>query len=177
MSGKGGPRLLATRVTHLEMTVPAVMRVPTPSGLRLALMRATNMPLPFYRFMYEQVGKAHHWAMRRNVDDDALAEVIHAEATQIHLLYADGSPAGFFELDLSDEQCADIVYFGLVPHFQGRGLARFLLSEAIAAAWANDPARVTIETNTLDNPRALQIYQKMGFLPVAWREEVIEAWD
>lgn len=177
MSGKGEPRLLPTRVTQLEMTVPAVMRVPTPVGLRLALMRAIRMPLPFYRFIYEQVGKPHHWAMRRNIDDAALAEAIHAEETHIHLLYADGSPAGFFELDLSDEQCADIVYFGLVPEFQGRGLARFLLSEAIAAAWANDPARVTIETNTLDSPKALQIYQKMGFLPVAWREEMIEAWD
>ena len=68
MSGKGEPRLLPTRVTQLEMTVPAVMRVPTPVGLRLALMRAIRMPLPFYRFIYEQVGKPHHWAMRRNIE-------------------------------------------------------------------------------------------------------------
>lgn len=177
MADSDKSRLLPTRVTHLEMTEPFVRHVPTPMGIKLALMRATNMPLAFYRFMYEQVGKPHHWGMRRKIANDALSTIIHAETTHIHLLYVDGSPAGFFELDFSDQTCADIVYFGLVPEFQGRGLSRFLLSEAVAAAWANDPERVTIETNTLDSPRALQIYQKMGFLPVAWREELIEPWE
>ncbi len=73
--------------------------------------------------------------------------------TEIEVLYADGSPAGFFELDLSRlPHRAEIRYFGLVPEFQGRGLGGFFLSCAIDAAWAHDPEKLTINTNTLDSP-------------------------
>lgn len=171
-------RFLTARITHLEMSEHVPAHAPMPMAPRLAIMRATNMPLPFYRFLYEQVGRPHHWGLRRNMSDKALAAQIHAETVEIHVLYADGSPAGFAELDLLQlPASAEIVYFGLVPEFQGRGLGRFFLGEAIAAAWAHDPEKVTINTNTLDSPRALQLYQKMGFQPVAWSEEEIEAWD
>ncbi len=168
---------LTARVTHLEMRTIPSHRVSTPIGLRLAVMRASAMPLPFYRYLYEQVGKAHHWLLRRGMPDAALAQTIHSEQTEIHVLYADGSPGGFFELDLSRLPGeAEIVYFGIVPEFQGRGLARFFLSEAIFAAWAHQPDRLVIHTNTLDSPRALQLYQRAGFSPFAFSEETVEPW-
>ena len=71
---------------------------------------------------------------------------------------------------------AEILYFGLVPEFQGRGLAKFFLSEAIVTAWMSSPEKVIIETNTLDSPRALQMYQRMGFNPVGFADAEIEAW-
>jgi GNAT superfamily N-acetyltransferase len=73
-------------------------------------------------------------------------------------------------------EAAEIVYFGLIDDFQGRGLGKFFLNEGISAAWAHGPEKVTIHTNTLDSPRALQLYQKMGFVPVGWSEEVVEPW-
>lgn len=169
--------VLTARITHLEMLAPPAHRIPMPLGFRLAVMRATGMPLPFYRYLYEQVGKAHHWVLRRGMEDAELSSVIHSERTDIHVLYVDGSPAGFFELDLGglpDE--AEIVYFGIVPDFQGRGLARFFLSEAVSAAWNRQPARLVIHTNTLDSPRALQLYQRTGFSPYAYSEETVEPW-
>jgi GNAT superfamily N-acetyltransferase len=170
-------KTLKARVTHLEMTAPPGKPVPMPLGPRLAMMRVGSIPLHFYRYLYEQVGRPHHWSLRRNCSDAALAEALHGPTTEIEVLYVDGAPAGFFELDLSrlaDE--VEILYFGLMPEFQGRGLARFFLSGAIDAAWANDPKKVTIHTNTLDSPRALQLYQKLGFVPVSWSEEVVEPW-
>ena len=171
-------RLLPARVTHLEMTAPPANRVPTPVGCKLAVMRATDMPLAFYRYLYEQVGRPHHWQMRRDMKDAALASVIHAKSAEIEILYANGCPAGFYELDLSRlPNQAEIEYFGLVREFQGRGLSKFFLSWAIFGAWAHEPRKVIIQTNTLDSPRALQLYQKMGFEAVGWSEEQIEAWD
>ncbi|TWG95506.1 Acetyltransferases [Mesorhizobium sp. J18] len=178
MSRNTKPRFLTARITHLEMTAPSGRHVHPPLGFRIAIMRAEKMPPAFYRFLYEQVGRTHHWSLRRDMEDDELRAVIHAEATEISVLYVDGSPAGFFELDTArkpDE--VEIVYFGLVPDFQGRGLGAFFLSETVSAAWAHDPAKVTIHTNTLDSPRALQLYQKAGFTPVSWSEETIQAWD
>lgn len=171
-------RLLTARVTRLEMTAPPVQRIPVPTGPKLALMRAVDIPLHFYRYIYEQVGKPHHWLMRRSLDDAALAAVIHSPDTEIEILYVNGAPAGFYELDLSRQpEKVEIRYFGLVPEFQGRGLSKFFLSSAIFAAWAHDPVKVTINTNTLDSPRALILYQQLGFTPVGWSEEKVEAWE
>lgn len=176
-AGPHGPGLLEARITHLEMLVPPARHMRPPPGMHLAVMRARDMPLAFYRYLYEQVGKAHHWMLRRSMPDAELAAAIHHPDTEIHVLYADGSPAGFSEIGLSRlPHEAEIVYFGLTPDFQGRGLARFFLSEAIAAAWAHLPGRVVIQTNTLDSPRALQLYQRIGFSPYAWSEETVEPW-
>jgi GNAT superfamily N-acetyltransferase len=171
-------RFLTARVTHLEMTEHVAARAPMPSSLRLAIMRATGMPVHFYRYIYEQVGRPHHWTLRRDMSDAALSAEINADSTEIHILYADGSPAGFAEMDLKRlPAVAEIVYFGLIPECQGRGLGRFFLGEMIHAAWSYNPGRVTINTNTLDSPRALPLYQKMGFRPCSWSQEQIEAWD
>lgn len=176
-SGPEARILIEARVTHLEMRAPPSGHTPPPVGLRLAVMRARDMPLAFYRFLYEQVGRSHHWMMRRTMSDEELAAAIHAPDTDIQVLYVEGSPAGFFELDLARLPMeAEIVYFGLTPDFQGRGLARFFLSEAVSACWAHAPARLVIQTNTLDSPRALQLYQRAGFSPYAWSQETIEPW-
>ena len=168
---------LIARITHLEMSARPAIAVPTPSGIRLAIMRASNMPVHYYRYLYEQVGRKHHWMMRRVQTDAEVAAAIHAETSEIHVLYAAGCPAGFVEFDLSAlPEMVEILYFGLIDDFQGRGLGRFFLSEAIAAAWLHGPEKVTIHTNTLDSPRALQLYQKMGFVPVGWSEAEITPW-
>lgn len=178
MAGKAKrPPALTARVTHLDMVAPPAHRVPMPMGPRLAVLRATDMPPAFYRYLYEQVGRAHHWLLRRDMADGELAALIHAASAEIQVLYVDGSPAGFFELDLSRlPGQIEIIYFGLTPDFQGRGLGRFFLSEAVFAAWAHQPQRLVIHTNTLDSPRALQLYQRAGFSPYAFSEEAVEPW-
>jgi len=177
MPRRSRPAALKTRVTHLEMQALPAQRVPMPMGPRLALMLARHIPLAFYRFLYEEVGRPHHWALRRGKDDAALAAAIHAETLEIAVLYVEGAPGGFYELDFARlPETAELLHFGLIPEFQGRGLSRFLLSEAVFSAFARGPARVAVETNTLDSPRALRLYQKMGFEPVAWSETEIEPW-
>jgi GNAT superfamily N-acetyltransferase len=177
VAGRAKPPLLKARVTHLEMTAMPAHRMPMPVGPRLALMQARNMPVAFYRYLYEQVGRPHHWSERRFLGDEELAARIHAPTTEVAVLYVDGSPAGFYELDLAGlPEKTEIVYFVLTPDFQGRGLAGFFLSETIFAAWAHDPEAVAIHTNTLDSPKALRLYQKMGFSPVGCSEEEVEPW-
>lgn len=171
------PRPLKARVTHLEMYARPAQRVPLPIGQRVALMQVKNIPISFYRYLYEQVGRAHHWSLRRSGTDEELRQILHAPSAEISVLYVDGAPAGFFELNLSDlPAVAELLYFGLMSEFQGRGLARFFLSEAIFAAWAHSPEKVIIQTNTLDSPLALRLYQKMGFSAVGWSEEEVEPW-
>lgn len=167
-------RTVETTVTYLEMTAPYSQHVPAPANIKLALMRAEDPPAHFYRYLYNTIGRSHHWVDRRRLTDAQLAEAITAEGIEIFAAYADGVPAGYFELDCRNREEIWLAYFGIIPEFRGRGLGKWLLSEAIAAAWLREPERVRVETCTLDDPRALPLYQRMGFVPYERRHKVME---
>jgi len=172
------PKKLKARVTYLEMHRCPGFSLPMPMRPRPALLRAPQIPIAFYRYLYEQVGRRHHWVLRRNMNDKALAAVVHAPTIEITALYADGAPAGFFELDCAGmPEKIELAYFGLCETHTGRGLGKWFLAEAVAACWAHDPKKVTVHTNTLDHPAALPLYQKLGFEPVGIGEETVEAWE
>jgi thiosulfate/3-mercaptopyruvate sulfurtransferase len=171
-------RFLKAHITELDMKARPAHRVPLPIGHKILLMKPSGMAPSFYRYLYEHVGKPHHWFIRRGMSDEQLQAVFNSGVSDIWVMHVDGCPAGFFEIDLSKlPLSADIHYFGLIPHYQGRGLSKFMLSEAVAAAWDHQPGTVSIQTNTLDSPRALVLYQKAGFEPVGAYDELIEAWD
>lgn len=167
---------VSVNITRLEMTSQSTVAVPVPAGVRMAIMLAENMPVHFYRYLYEVIGKPHHWMLRRTQSDEKVASILQAEETRILLLYVDGCPAGFAELRLNLPESVDVLYFGLVPDYQGRGLARFFFAEILSSAWAHSPQKLKLETNTLDSPKALQLYQRMGFSPVSTAEDVITLW-
>lgn len=159
------PKALDTIVTYLEMTAQPVRHYPLPLGVNAAILHAEKPQLSFYRFLQFQVGYRWNWEYRLRMDDETLTEFIHADTTEICVLYLDGAPGGFFEVNRADPSVTDLAYFGLTPHAAGRGLGRWFLSQAIEACWANAPQRVTVNTCTLDHPAALPLYQKLGFRP------------
>lgn len=170
-------KLIETRITYLEMNAPPLRSLPVPTRPRLALIRAENIPTDFYNYLYEQVGKPHHWENRRDLDNDDLDDIINSEETEISVLYADGCPAGFFELATENPpKFIEITYVGLSPEYQGMGIGKWFISSAISAAWAYKPEKVKLETNTLDHPSALRIYQQLGFSPVATGTAKIREW-
>jgi len=184
MKQKKQARFLPARVTFLEMRAFPPRRsaplVAAPGGRSLALMRAEHCPPHFYRYLYEHIGRPHHWLMRRRQSDAALAAVLQADTTYLQILYCGGCPAGFAETLLQqkgDKNEAELLYFGLLPDYQGLGLSRFFLDEVVQAAWAGAIDIMRVQTNSLDNPRALQLYQQVGFVPVAVKNVEIEAWD
>ena len=167
-------REIETIVTFLEMTAEPLHHITPPSSLKLMLMRAENITLSFYRFLYDTVGHDYNWNDRKNLPDMELANLIHAEDVEVWLLYVSGQPAGYFELVPNDKNTIELEYFGLLPEFQGKGLGNWLLAEAIRAAWAKLPKRVIVQTCTLDGPAALPLYQKMGFTPYAQEPKTME---
>lgn len=76
-----------------------------------------------------------------------------------------GESAGYFELQLQEHDSVEIVYFGLVPEFIGKGLGGWLLARAVEEAWAmgEGARRVWLHTCTLDSERALPNYKARGF--------------
>ncbi|MEQ8357693.1 MAG: GNAT family acetyltransferase [Kiloniellaceae bacterium] len=169
------PKLRFT-ITYLEMTArPATPQVHPPIKTKFALLLAKRPTVAFYRFLYDSVGGDWRWWYRRQMSDQELAAILADERVEVFVLYVDGAPAGYFELDRRDEPTIDLAYFGLLPHCVGSGLGRFLLYSAIEQAWSYEPERLTVNTNTMDHPRALPLYQKMGFVP--YRQEKQEIID
>jgi GNAT superfamily N-acetyltransferase len=165
---------LKTTVTFLQMFVRPERHVPAPTQPRTMLLKVERTPLHFYRYLYESVGKPWVWVNRRRMTDAELALAIHQEGIEVYVLYADGAPAGYAELDARNRANVELAYFGLVPEFTGAGLGGFFLNAAIGLAWDKGPSRVHVQTCTLDHPRALPLYQKMGFTPFSQTVAFVE---
>jgi GNAT superfamily N-acetyltransferase len=157
-------------VTYLEMTeTPGRPSVPPPAGVHLALLRVTEPSVAFYRFLYAQVGDPWLWWERKLLDDPKLEAIIRDPNVELYVPYVRGSPAGYVEIDRRAAPETNLAYFGLMPDYIGLGLGWYLLNWAIDAAWTGGTRRLTVDTCTLDHPRALQTYQRAGFQP--YRQE------
>ncbi|HEY4077610.1 MAG TPA: GNAT family N-acetyltransferase [Rhizomicrobium sp.] len=167
-------RRIPMTVTFLEMNArPTALPPPAPRG-KVALLKAEKPPTHFYRYLYDTIGDAYLWVDRRKLTQEALAEVIQDPLNQLFVLYTDGNPAGMAELDLRKQDTANISYFGLMPDAIGKRLGFFFLYHTCLNAWAMPIRRLTVNTCTLDHPRALPLYQRLGFTAYAREERFVE---
>lgn len=170
----GQSTTLEVTVTKLEMRSRPSEPPPSPPLGRLALMRAEAPPVHFYRYLYNTVGEPWLWWERRPMSDAELADEIQDANVELLVLYVDGSPGGYAELDARTLPDVEVAYFGLMPELTGRGYGRYLMHAALDAAWAWGPERVWLHTCTLDHPSALGFYQRMGFQPYARETKQID---
>src|SRR3977135_3034454 len=89
---------ITVTVTFLRMDNPPLIpgpAIPVPTRTE----RATAPTVGFYRYLYTTVGADYVWWLRRILPDAELARLLDDPSLEIHVLYKDGEPAGFFELD------------------------------------------------------------------------------
>ncbi|MBI3453784.1 MAG: GNAT family acetyltransferase [Rhodospirillales bacterium] len=156
-------------VTYLEMTALPRLAPPPNLPVKLAVLRAEKISLSFYRYLYNTVGAAWLWYERRLMDDATLDAILADPNVEVYVLYANGEPAGYAELDRRQAPDIELAYFGIVPHWIGRGLGPVLLNAVIDTAWRHQPQRLWVHTCNLDHPKALAMYQRAGFTP--YRQE------
>jgi GNAT superfamily N-acetyltransferase len=150
------------KTTYLQMFAHSQRVVPPPRD-GLAVIRAIHPTIGYYRFIYDAVGRPWNWQSRKKLTDEALAAIIHDPRDEVHVLFVDGVPAGFAEMDRRTEGEIEIVQFGLVPEFTGQGLGKWFLQWAIDKAWSHRLKRLWLHTCTDDHPGALSNYLKAGF--------------
>jgi GNAT superfamily N-acetyltransferase len=149
-------------ITYLQMT-SRFEAVPYAGERRLEMRRA-RIPSPeLNRFLYETVGSPWWWHELLAWDRDRWMTWLDRPEVETWIGYLDGTPAGYFELEVQPGGEVEIVYFGLLPSFIGRGLGAELLSAAVERGWQLASRRVWVHTCTLDHPRALPNYQAQGF--------------
>lgn len=167
MRHKAGERVEYV-VTYLEMEArPGYPRPHVPSGAASALISSDRPPLWWFLTLYDTVGSAYEWTDQRTLPRAEVEAFLADPDVGLFTLMRAGWPHGFFVLDGRTRGVVDLTYFGLVPQVIGQALGRFLIQTAVHMAWDRPgTARVTVNTNSLDHPRALPLYQKAGFAPV-----------
>jgi GNAT superfamily N-acetyltransferase len=170
----GGGKRIPMVVTFLDMTDrPSVAPPPQPRG-KIAILKADSPPIHFYRYLYDTIGDAYKWVDRRKKSDQELAIIVQHPKNELYVLYADGCPAGMAELDMRDPNIGQLAYFGLMPEAVGKRLGYFFLYHAVMNAWARPISKLLVNTCTLDHPRALPLYQRLGFTPYSREDRYIE---
>ena len=156
---------VASVVTYVEMAArPEWIDGAFAGGLE----RMVGEDLSAYRAMFRRVGENWLWFSRLRMADAELAARLMRPGYSV--LVGD---RGFVELDGRDGE-VEISLFGLEPEARGVGRGRAMMAHALRLAWAGGTRRVWLHTCTLDDPRALGFYLRMGFVAYARGIEIAD---
>ena len=161
---------------ELVTTYVEMREAPEPLQSDLDVRPVERPSVSFFRYLYNTIGDGAngYWWVRRQMTDAELERIITRPDAAFFVLYDGGSPAGFYELDLTDPQNIEVAFFGILPEFQGRRFGRRLLDHAVQDAWGRSPERVWLHTCNFDSPWALANYIKAGFKVYAEEKEWID---
>ena len=151
--------------TYLQLAHPEDLNPARVDDSRVRIDRVAQCPASFFRYLYSEVGRFYHWTDRLPwTDSEIRAHLARPEIT-LWVMYDEGAPAGYFELERYPDGSIEIAYFGLIQEFLGRGLGKHLLTVAAEQAWSDGANRVWLHTCTLDDAAAMPNYLKRGFTP------------
>jgi ribosomal protein S18 acetylase RimI-like enzyme len=156
---------MPTEVTtyYLEIVEPAAL-VPARTPEEPLEIRQARIPLPdLNRFLYVAVGRDWHWRERLSWSRERWLTYMGRPELETWVAYVRGTPAGYYEQELQPDADAEIVNFGMLPDFVGRGFGGPLLVHAVERGRKRGARRVWLHTCTLDHPRALAHYKARGF--------------
>jgi GNAT superfamily N-acetyltransferase len=155
--------------THLELRGREALRAAPPPAERVSLHLHRPIGAPEYRALYILVGEPWLWRDRLLWTDDELDAYLASPNVYVWTLSVAGRTAGYFELQNHANATVEVMYFGLIPAFIGRGIGGWMLTRAVEESLALGATRVILNTCTLDAPQALPNYLARGFSIV--REE------
>jgi ribosomal protein S18 acetylase RimI-like enzyme len=148
---------------HLEMTSPDELR-PARASRDAYRWERVLVPSPeLNHFLYRAVGGDWYWLWRIPWPRERWQAHVDRPELSTWVATVSGAPAGYAEVEAQAEGAFEILYFGLLPAFVGRGLGGAMLTEAVRSAWALGARRVWLHTCNLDHPHALAHYQARGF--------------
>ena len=151
--------------TYLEMTSASELVAARSEAPGVRVDRVLHCPPSFFRYLYAEVGRNYLWTDRLPWTEEQVRARLADPDVSVYVLYVEGAPSGYFELERHEDGSCEIAYFGLLPEFLGRGLGKHLLTVAVETAWSHGPTRVWLHTCTLDDPAALPNYVRRGFRP------------
>ncbi|WP_188193422.1 GNAT family N-acetyltransferase [Nonomuraea sp. SYSU D8015] len=151
-----------------------------PAGLTLETGESDEVRREAHRV--QQEGFAQHFGFVK-VDYEPWYERRQAMSvtdwSQLTLARLDGRPAGVLignNQFVADEDCGYVATLAVLPEFRGRGLGRFLLSNAFAADAARGRKGTILHVDSNNTTPALGLYESAGMRQVlaidVWRRRL-----
>ena len=141
-----------------------------PPGLDISMVAEPSLEIN--REFYRDVGARWAWTDRLSWSDQQWGDYVNRPELQTWAVSVDGERAGYFELEFQAPGDVEIIYFGLLDQFTGRGFGGAMLSQAVRRAWSFGQAtRVWVHTCTDDHAAALSNYRNRGFQLYDTRQE------
>src|SRR5215475_11979102 len=137
------PGKIASIVTFLEMRKPPSIAASKPLET-LSLRKVPDPDLNWYRNVFRATGENWLWFSRLLLDDFSLAATIQSPRVDVFAVEFEGRDGGLLELDRRPFREVEIAFLGLKPELIGRGVGKWLLSEALSISWSHKPDRVTV---------------------------------
>lgn len=156
------------------------MEMLDPADLRPALLPEVEMsftlakvPSPdLNRALYATVGARVCWTDRFGWSFDDWTRWVERPELSTWIAMAEGTVAGYFELEAQPGGDTEVHLVGLCPAFVGNGHGGYLVEQCVRRAWqrgrlwaldAGPAIRVWLRTSNLDHPNAMANYLRRGF--------------
>ena len=127
-----------------------------------------------HRRLYREVGEPWLWSGLIDKDEADLAAHLGAPGVLSCALTVNGFPAGLLDLESSDEDGIEIVYFGLTPGHCGKGVGAWMMEQAVRIAREAGHRRLWLHTCNFDHPSAVAFYKRHGFRIYAQGFEIMD---
>ena len=135
---------------HTELTGFRIDKLSTPSP-------------EFNWFMYHCIGPRYRWGGRGSWTKSDWNSFATNPAVKTWGAYLEGTPVGYYELELTEAKNVKVHCIGLIESFIGQGLGSHLLSHCIDESWKLSPKKIILNTCCHDHPGALSNYLNRGF--------------
>ncbi|KAB2342156.1 GNAT family N-acetyltransferase [Actinomadura rudentiformis] len=150
-------------VTYVEMTgVEQLVPAAAVPGLALVPLERDSPLIPD---VLARIGAPYGWKSAARNDREWADWFADNPGRIFRLLSYEGAAAGIVTYDPHPGDEVEIVSFGLLPEFVGKGLGGHALTLGVREAWELVPGvrRVWLHTSSLDHPNALPNYHRRGF--------------
>ncbi|MES9608376.1 MULTISPECIES: GNAT family N-acetyltransferase [Actinomadura] len=168
----GRLRIPSVTEWEMEMLDAADLRPAPLPGVEMTFTLA-GLPSPdVSRALYATVGARVCWTDRFPWTYEQWRAWVERPELSTWIAMAEGTIAGFFEIEAQPRGDTEIHLVGLTPAFVGRGYGGYLVEQCTRRAWqrgelwalAGGPAtRVWLRTSSLDHPNAIANYRRRGF--------------
>ncbi len=149
-------------ITFMEMLAPPPGRaIPSPT-IRAGIDKEELDRVQYIR-LYRDVGAPVQLDQRLRMSENELCRFLKNVMTYIYVLRLDVQPVGLCEFEGVGRSNVELTHFGLIPDIQGQKLGPYLLDWTLRSVWTYMPQRVWLHTDTNDHPKALSLYERMGF--------------
>ncbi len=165
--------LVNETVSYLQMTDRSqlIAGKPAPRPIRVERQDADSWAILSRTFIRigDQVGKGFQTRRIPPWTETQWRNRLNKPGVVPWLIKVDNEIAGYLELESHGKGDVEIMVFGLVPEFVGKGFGGHALTLAVETAWNAEAIdevpvdRIWLHTSTRDHPAALTNYKNRGF--------------